>query len=342
MAAPVVAALVETSFSTASLNHNVVLSATIAAGDLLVIQIAVNGQTSYTTPTGWDSHRQINIDDADAFHPWAVFARIADGSEGGTTVNIATEHSTAGAAQAMRITGHAGTLAALESIANSGEVTGSTSFDVPSFSPSWGEADTLWLPLLGAYDDDVAVSGYPPDYTNGVDTVSGAGTNAGVTIASCQRALTAATEDPGAFTLASSENGRTMLLAVEPAAGDTTAPTLTNASASSTGTTTGSWSVDTDEGDGTLYWVTDQGGTPTQAQVKAGQGSDGTAADDSGSQAISSTGTKTGTTTGLTASATYNVYFMHEDSDANQSSVVASNAFTTNAAGNAIFFGANF
>ena len=117
-------------------------------------------------------------------------------------------------------------------------------------------------------------------------------------------------------------------------AGDVTAPTLTNPVDNANGTTAATGSVDTDEGNGTLYWVVSTSATPpSAAQVKAGQMHTGAAAADSGSQAVSGTGTQTlsPAPSGLTASTSYTIHFMHEDAAANQSAVSSGNGFTTQA-----------
>jgi large repetitive protein len=113
---------------------------------------------------------------------------------------------------------------------------------------------------------------------------------------------------------------------------DVTAPGLTGATAEGAGTTTGTGAVDTNEGNGTLYFVVTTSATPpSAAQVKAGQNHLGAAATDSGSQSVSVSGTQTitGGFTGLTAATAYYAYFMHEDAAANQSTVVAAAVFET-------------
>jgi len=112
--------------------------------------------------------------------------------------------------------------------------------------------------------------------------------------------------------------------------GDTTAPTLTNATASADqdGYT---WSADTDEGNGMHYLVVDQSSTvPTKTQVKNGNGADGNAADATETTAVSNAGTISGGQTGVLAEGTtYHVYSMHEDDAGNQSSVADHGSFTT-------------
>ena len=112
--------------------------------------------------------------------------------------------------------------------------------------------------------------------------------------------------------------------------GDTTAPTLSNPAGTATGSTTADGTVDTDEGNGTLYAVVTTSSTnPSAAQVKAGQDHTGAAASYADSQAISTTGTKTFNASGLSPSTAYYFHFMHEDAATNQSSVASSASFTT-------------
>lgn len=111
---------------------------------------------------------------------------------------------------------------------------------------------------------------------------------------------------------------------------DVTAPTLSSPTSAAIGITTGSGTVSTDEGNGTLYWIVDQSATPPSvAQIQAGNDSGGVAADDSGSQAVSATGVQNISSTGLTASTTYYIHYQHQDSAANDSTVVTSASFTT-------------
>lgn len=119
-------------------------------------------------------------------------------------------------------------------------------------------------------------------------------------------------------------------------AADVTAPTLSSPVDASASDTTGTGSVSTNEGNGTLYFVVSTSASaPSAAQVKAGQMHTGAAAADSGSQAVAGTGvqTITGGFTGLTAATTYYAHYMHEDASANQSSVSSGDGFTTDAVG---------
>lgn len=122
---------------------------------------------------------------------------------------------------------------------------------------------------------------------------------------------------------------------------DTTAPTLSSATASSTGATTGSVGVTTNEANGTLYVsVTTSATQPSVAQIKAGQTHTGAAATYSSSQSISSTGAKTFSATGLTTDTTYYAHFVHTDAAANDSNRLSSSGFTPVTSG--VFFEADF
>lgn len=133
-----------------------------------------------------------------------------------------------------------------------------------------------------------------------------------------------------------STNGAPMILynenGTEYGGGDSTAPTLSSPVDTKTGTTTGSGSVSTNEGNGTLYWVVSTSATPpSAAQVKAGQMHTGAAAADSGSQAVSGTGVQniSGGFDGLSSATAYTAHYMHEDAATNQSNVVSGDGFTT-------------
>lgn len=115
---------------------------------------------------------------------------------------------------------------------------------------------------------------------------------------------------------------------------DVTAPTLSlpTAGTATSGGSTGA-GVTTNEGNGTLYWaVVTNGGSCTDAQLKAGSGGN-IVAGVAGNQAVSGTGAQTiATITGLSASTTYQIKFLQRDAAGNDSSQ-ASVDLTTSAAG---------
>lgn len=114
--------------------------------------------------------------------------------------------------------------------------------------------------------------------------------------------------------------------------GDTTPPTLTSPTASATGSTTGTGSVQTNEANGVMYCiVSTNSAKPTVTQIQAGQQNGGTAAPFADSKAISVTGPQSFPSTSLLPSTTYYYHFQHQDAAGNNSTVETSPAFTTSA-----------
>jgi len=104
-------------------------------------------------------------------------------------------------------------------------------------------------------------------------------------------------------------------------AADVTAPVLSSATGTSTGTTTATGTVDTDEGNGTLYFYASTNSSELAATIKA-----------EGSQAVTVSGTQNVSFTGLTAGTEYYAHYVQDDSSSNESNVVSSTpAFTTTA-----------
>ncbi len=102
---------------------------------------------------------------------------------------------------------------------------------------------------------------------------------------------------------------------------DVTAPTLTLPTDISTGETTGSGTVTTDDATGTLYYLATTNPTENATTIKTGD-----------SQAVSTTGVQNVLFTGLTGSTTYYAHFVHTDVYGNNSNVSNANGFLTDAA----------
>ena len=108
---------------------------------------------------------------------------------------------------------------------------------------------------------------------------------------------------------------------IDGSASDITAPVLSSPTGTKTGSTTASGTVSTDEGNGTLYFIATTNATETAATIKAGS-----------SQSVTATGSQAVTFTGLTASTTYYAHYVQDDAASNESNVVVSASFTTDAA----------
>jgi len=226
------------------------MPATVAAGDLLICLFAYNNGNPFTsavsTPSGWTSLEHTTMGTGQS--RFALFAKVAAGTEGGTTVGFTTNNAEQAAVQVYRIPAASweGTLAGgIDSAATSGTA------NPPSLAPGWGTEDILWIAAVSG--DNAAsnpVSGYPSNYGSGEDETTAGGTIGGW-VGSARRELSAGSEDPGTFTVAT--GGQTLhsiTIAVRPAAVQPTAtaavalPSATSAStATHTLTATGAASL---------------------------------------------------------------------------------------------------
>ena len=203
---------VATQFGSVATAHLVSMPASVTAGDLLIIIIEVRGTQTLTTPGGW------TVEWTDSGGA-ACYVRDADGTEGGTTVDVVSSVADVGAAQCLQITSKSwfGTLAT--GVESGTLATGSSdSPDPASVTPSWGALDTLFIAATGYTDDDATVSAYPTDHDdNQTSTVSGGGTNNGAAVATASRELNNTVDDPGTFTLSETEGWKANTLAIRPA-----------------------------------------------------------------------------------------------------------------------------
>jgi hypothetical protein len=212
LAAPIVESLTETAFGTDTTDHYVNMPATVNEGGLLIALFTNDGSATVTTPGGWT---QLASNASGAAVRLSVYYKIAAGTEGGTMVNFVTSAAEQAAAQVYRISDWHGTTPPEISTAATGT---STSPNPASLNPAgWDVADTLWLAVAGQdRGDQSGTTAYPAHYTDGVSSLSS--NNIGsCRIHSACRMLAAASEDPGAFTIPTSEEWVAFTIAVRPA-----------------------------------------------------------------------------------------------------------------------------
>jgi hypothetical protein len=202
-------------FPNATTSHYVNMPATVNSGDLLVIWFACHRNRVLGTPSGWTVLQ--DAEDGSGLMRAALYVRDANGTEGGTTVDVSTGAGEASAAIVYRISGWAGSLSTdVDSATPNTEVSDTTSVNPPSVTAGWGSADNLFIALGAAGDDDASFTGAPTNYTNLQSIVSGAGTDAGAEVGSAIREYTSSSDDPDAFTLSVSERYVATTLVVEP------------------------------------------------------------------------------------------------------------------------------
>jgi hypothetical protein len=218
LAAPVVASVTETAFNTETTGHYVDMPATVNAGDLLIALFTNDNDSTVTTPSGWTLlasgvfNNQVRL---------SVYYKIAAGTEGGTTVDFVTSANREAAAQVYRITDWQGTTPPEISTA----ATGTSVAPDPAFldPAGWGVSNTLWIAVAG---QDRAQSGgtliQPVGYTDFISTGSSTANTACRILSARRILLTVSSENPGPFTIPTSEQWVAFTIAVRPAPRDLT------------------------------------------------------------------------------------------------------------------------
>lgn len=126
----------------------------------------------------------------------AVYFRWADGSEG-ANVTVTTNFAGALAWNAYRLSGAGADPVAAGWAPNQGGDS-STSGDAPALTTGFGAVDTLFFAICAHQNGDGMISAYPSGYASGLDYNA---TPAGPGIGSARKSATAASDDPGTFTV---------------------------------------------------------------------------------------------------------------------------------------------
>lgn len=215
MAFPQIAASANSRTSANETSHTISLPTGITSGNLLLMMVVIDGlSVGWSWPSGWTQLALVETDLVDDITTGVAY-RVADGSEG-STVTGSTSVAETSAHSVLRITGAISpasqepTLSGAQGTANSP--------DPPNHTPGGGAQDYLWVAWYGA-DAANAVNSYPTDYTAGAYRASNAGSN-NVSQAWAYRELNASSENPGAYSIASSEQYRAYTIAVWPAAAE--------------------------------------------------------------------------------------------------------------------------
>ncbi|WP_415280976.1 hypothetical protein [Candidatus Nitrososphaera sp. FF02] len=213
---PQVESLTESVFSTNVVSHEVAMPATVDEGDLLLVLFSSDADAAadtVSTPEGWTlietmirSNNQVR---------GSIYAKVADGIEGGTTVDFQTSSNERAAAQVYRIPALTWFGDITDGIDSAGVDPGGTTAtpDPPSLSPSWGDEDNLWI-VYAAGSVWSAVNSYPSGYSSGVHTLTDGTGSASTSSATLND--TAPSEDPGAFSMSGVANGVVFTIAVRP------------------------------------------------------------------------------------------------------------------------------
>jgi hypothetical protein len=213
MTTPVVEASQQTARTANETTSLINMPATVSVGALLIIWGRINQAGAFTMPGGWTA--LFPDDSSDASDDVTVcYYKTADGSEGGTTISV-THGSGKSSYVSASITG-ADPVPLVSTLA----IGSSTTPDPPSFTPSPGAQDYLWL-WCGLWEGaqtnppTTPPTGYTIVNNGGTGTASTAATNSRTTI--YRKASTAATtENPASVTISVTGNWTAFTMAIPP------------------------------------------------------------------------------------------------------------------------------
>lgn len=208
--APAFVSVTEDGETSNTTTHTYSLPATVAAGDRLLLVAAAGHESLAATSDldGWTLVAAGNL-----YTPWHAFLvyeiEVVDSTLAtalsGSTVEFTTAFAVKSSSQVLRTSGaRSGGSGTAWAVAVDTATTFSASPNPPSLTAPWGADAHRWyaFAIFGTGGDDVTV--YPAGYTSIADT--GGATN--IQIGSAHLTTSAATQDPGAFTLAGDENWR--------------------------------------------------------------------------------------------------------------------------------------
>lgn len=198
----------------------------LASGDLIGAFLGMDGSpaTCSFSDSGWTSIFKQN-GNASACCLWFGWKK-SDGTETGNfTANLSAAEQ--GGWRVVRITDWFGDLSGTTNngvndsngVKGTGTSGASTTPDSPSLNPiNWAAEDTLWIALAGV-DTSRTFSAWPSSYSPGNNTwddVSGGAGGASLSVA--YRQFNTSSEDPGTWTISTSDDWATNTFAVRPAA----------------------------------------------------------------------------------------------------------------------------
>ena len=215
MAFPTVATVNYSEETADTTTHDVLVPASISAGDLLMLFTAIDGDTvTQPTVTGWTNVMFANGTGGLGLS-MGVWYKFASGSE--TAFTYTSSVSERSSNRTWRVTGaHVSSPPEVTTGGPSGFV---ASFNFTTVTPTWGSADNLYVVFLATSMDGGAstVNTYPTGFTgNQFEDESGnTGADAGVILASLNE--TSSTHNPDSVVLSASTSGLGRTLVIRPA-----------------------------------------------------------------------------------------------------------------------------
>lgn len=222
--AATIATHAETGDSAATSSHVFTNPSGIVSGDLLLMLTGRVVSGTITTPAGWTIATGNAILSGSGNRQLNAFYRIADGSEGASTTVTTSSGAFKMAAIILRITAWHGTTPPEGDPTGASNV-GSTTPDPPSLNPSgWDIEDTLWI-AVECHNDVASTVAMFPYADNNITSGTASGSSTALGLATTTSS--AASVNPGTFTLSASAEWAANTFAVRPAA-----PSLVTAASS--------------------------------------------------------------------------------------------------------------
>lgn len=209
MAFPTVEATNNSAEGTAGTSHTVSLPADIQADETLLVFFATDRKAVVTFPEGWTKLFEYNYG---FYTTLAIAWRKADGEEG-ASITVTTDNVEESAHISYRISGATDPTSTPPEVSAEAHAI-SDSPDPASLTPTSGSKEYLWI-AIESNNEDTLVTVYPTNYTNGETYYSAIGVGA-CAIGVARRELETDSENPGVFTLASSEGWIACTVAVHP------------------------------------------------------------------------------------------------------------------------------
>jgi len=204
---------------TNSNSWTVTYPATIAAGDLILLNCGIDGNptpsaTGFTVLKSMENSAQVR---------GATLYKIADGTESGN-FTLSLTASEQGVWSMVAIQDWHGIISGGCEVSTGASGSSSTP-DPDSLTPSWGADDTYWIAVCALGDGRYSVSAYPTNYgINQFGDASGGAQGGGLARAS--RQLNATSDNPGTFTWSGINAWVAYTIAIRPGAPPPLLPAL--------------------------------------------------------------------------------------------------------------------
>lgn len=202
-------------------SHSQTLPSGIAAGERLLLLVGIQDTVAQTPPVGWTTIASYTYGpggNSSVSATVSVYMLDAAGTEGGTSVNVVTATAQRGGSFLIRLAPGTFDPTVLPEI-NTPVTVATTDPSPGSASPSWGVADTLFMPftVIGGRRPLVATELHIPGYAYALQANSGSTTSQDVNPVMTYNVYRSATSWPAAFRISSAQTCSSIIVMVKPA-----------------------------------------------------------------------------------------------------------------------------